>query len=277
MKNASPRTGKVWLVGAGPGDPELMTIKAARVLAAADVWLVDDLVTPEIRAYARRETKIENVGKRGGRCSTSQHEILERMLAHARAGRCVARVKGGEPLLFGRGGEEMEFLRAHDIEVEAVNGITSGAAAANALGAALTHREYGHGVTFVTAHIADDSGPDWRALACAGTTLVIYMGMSRLEAIRDGLMAAGMRPDMPAAIVMNASREDERSWTGTLATLTDALAAGLASPAVVIVGGVVAQARPAAARLAPGVHDAVASSPECCHFGKGKTANALPT
>ncbi len=235
------QAGKVWLVGVGPGDPELMTLKAARVLGAAQVWLVDDLVTPEIHELARPDATIEPVGKRGGRCSTSQDEILERMLAHALAGRDVARVKGGDPLLFGRGGEEVEFLRMHGIEVEVINGITSGAAAANALGATLTHRDHGHGVTFITAHTADDGGPDWHALVAAGTTLVIYMGMSRLAEIRDGLTAAGMRPDTPAAVVMNASRHDEQHWRGTLHTLPRAADAGLASPAVVIVGGVVAR------------------------------------
>ncbi len=240
--------GKVWLVGVGPGDPELMTIRAARVLAAADVWLVDDLVTAEIRSFARRGAQVENVGKRGGRRSTSQREILERMLAHALTGRTVARVKGGDPLFFGRGGEEAEFLRGHGIEVEAVNGITSGAAAASMLGVALTHREHGHGVSFVTAHTASDGSPDWRALAACGTTLVIYMGMSRLADIRDGLLAGGMRAGMPAAVVMNASRCDERRWTGTLGTLTAALDAGLASPAVVLIGDAIASATPVQSR-----------------------------
>ncbi|MCL2657624.1 MAG: uroporphyrinogen-III C-methyltransferase [Betaproteobacteria bacterium] len=247
MDKAS-QPGKVWLVGVGPGDPELVTVKAVRVLGAVDVWLVDDLVTAEIHAYAGASTCIEPVGKRGGRCSTSQQEILERMLAHALAGRTVARVKGGDPLLFGRGGEEAEFLRHHGIEVEVLNGITSGAAAAQALGIALTHRDCGHGVSFVTAHTARDDSPDWRSLVAGGTTLVIYMGMSRLAAIRDALQEAGMRREMPVAVVMNASRPDQCNWTGTLANLTDALAAGLTSPAIIIVGGVVAHAQATEAR-----------------------------
>ncbi len=251
---ARKKNAKVWLVGAGPGDPDLLTVKAARVLAQAEVWLVDDLVTPGILALAHPDAVIELVGKRGGRCSTSQRTIEQRMLQHARAGREVARVKGGDPLLFGRGGEELAFLRAHGIEAEVINGITSGAAAAQALGMALTHRDHGHGVSFVTAHTANDGGPDWRSLAAAGTTLVIYMGMNRLGDIRDALLAANMDPGMPAAIVMNASRADMRSWHGTLATLTDALAAGLASPAVVLIGSAVVQARTTANPTAQAVN-----------------------
>ncbi len=238
--NAAPRAGKVWLVGVGPGDPELITVKAARVLGEAEVWLVDDLVPEEMRRYASPGTRIVPVGKRGGRCSVSQASIHALTLAHARAGRVVARVKGGDPLLFGRGGEEAEFLRAHDIAVEVVNGISSGMAAAQSLGIALTHRDHCHGVTFVTAHTRDDGGPDWRALAASGTTLVIYMGMSRIAAIRDALLRAGLRPDMPAGVVMHASCAIEQRWTGTLATLAEAAAAGLASPAVIVIGHVVA-------------------------------------
>lgn len=240
--NRPLQAGKVWLVGVGPGDPELVTVKAARVLGEADVWLVDDLVTPEMRRYARADALIVPVGKRGGRCSVSQANIDALTLSHAMAGRTVARVKGGDPLLFGRGGEEARFLSAHGIAVEVVNGISSGMAAARALGIALTHRAHCHGVTFVTAHTRDDGGPDWRALAASGTTLVIYMGMSRLVAIRDALLHAGMRPDMPAGVVMHASGVDERCWTGTLETLSDALAAGFESPSVILVGDVVAEA-----------------------------------
>jgi len=236
------KPGKVWLVGVGPGDPELVTVKAARVLGEVRVWLVDDLVAADMRRYASPGTQIVTVGKRGGRCSVSQASICEQTLAHALAGRDVARVKGGDPLLFGRGAEEAEFLCAHGIAVEVVNGISSGMAAAQALGIALTHRAHCHGVTFVTAHTSDDGAPDWRALAAGGTTLVIYMGMGRLRGIRDALLAAGMRPDMPAGVVMHASGPDERRWTGTLGTLADALAAGLASPAVVVLGGVVGPA-----------------------------------
>ncbi|MGO4303504.1 uroporphyrinogen-III C-methyltransferase [Cupriavidus sp. RAF12] len=239
--NRHPKAGKVWLVGAGPGDPELLTVKAARILGATDVWLVDDLVSPDIAQYASTGTHIASVGKRGGRCSVSQAQIDALTLAHALAGRSVARVKGGDPLLFGRGGEEAAFLRAHGVEVEVINGISSAAAAAQALGIALTHRAHCHGVTFVTAHTRGDGGPDWRALASSETTLAIYMGMGRIGEIQAALLAAGMAPDMPAGVVMHASGPAQRCWTGTLQTLDAALAAGLASPAVILIGHVVSE------------------------------------
>jgi uroporphyrin-III C-methyltransferase len=236
------KTGKVWLVGVGPGDPELATVKAVRALGEADVWLVDDLVPDAMQCYASPGTQIISVGKRGGRCSVSQASIDAQALAHAQTGKCVARVKGGDPLMFGRGGEEADFLRAHGIEVEIVNGISSGVAAARALGIALTHRQHCHGVTFVTAHTRDDGDPDWAALVGSRTTLVIYMGMGRVATIRDALLQAGMRPDMPAAVVMQVSCAQERRWTGTLRTLAEAAAAGFASPSIILVGAVAATA-----------------------------------
>ncbi|CAM3017006.1 uroporphyrinogen-III C-methyltransferase [Cupriavidus taiwanensis] len=240
------KPGKVWLVGVGPGSPDLVTVRAMRALAAAEVWLVDDLVSPEMAGYASPGTHVEWVGKRGGRCSVSQQRIQQLTLQHALAGRTVARVKGGDPLLFGRGGEEAAFLRAHDVPVEVVNGISSGMAAAQVLGIPLTHRAHCHGVTFVTAHTSAHGSPDWDALVRGSTTLVIYMGMSRLAAIRDGLLRAGMGADTPAAVVMHAGRTEQRSWLGTVQSLPEALATGLASPAVVLVGGVVAEATPLA-------------------------------
>lgn len=248
--NSPLKPGKVWLVGVGPGSPDLVTVRAMRALACADVWLVDDLVSPEMSCYARPGTHVEWVGKRGGRCSVTQARIHQLTLQHALAGHAVARVKGGDPLLFGRGGEEAAFLRAHGVPVEVVNGISSGMAAAQALGIALTHRAHCHGVTFVTGHTSEHGSPDWDVLVRGGTTLVIYMGMSRLAGIRDGLLGAGMRADMPAAVVMHAGGAEARSWTGTVQSLAEALAAGMASPAVVLVGGVVAEAMPQALALA---------------------------
>ncbi|NSX14280.1 uroporphyrinogen-III C-methyltransferase [Cupriavidus taiwanensis] len=237
------KPGKAWLVGVGPGSADLVTVRAMRALAAAGVWLVDDLVSPEMAGYASPGTHVEWVGKRGGRCSVSQQRIQQLTLQHALAGRTVARVKGGDPLLFGRGGEEAAFLRSHGIEVEIVNGISSGMAAAQALGIALTHRAHCHGVTFVTGHTSAHGSPDWQALVRGGTTLVIYMGMSRIAAIRDGLLAAGMPAVTPAAVVMHAGSAHARSWTGSLGTLAQALAAGLGSPAVIVVGAVVGDAQ----------------------------------
>ncbi|WP_042879973.1 uroporphyrinogen-III C-methyltransferase [Cupriavidus necator] len=249
--NPPLKRGKVWLVGVGPRSPDLVTVRAMRALAAAEVWLVDDLVSPEMSCYASPGTHVEWVGKRGGCCSVSQARIQQLTLEHALAGRTVARVKGGDPLLFGRGGEEAAFLSAHGVPVEVVNGISSGMAAAQALGIALTHRAHCHGVSFVTGHTSEHGSPDWQALVRGGTTLVIYMGMSRLAAIRDGLLAAGMRADMPAAVVMHAGSSQARSWTGTIAKLASAVVAGLSSPAVVLVGEVVGDAAQAVQATGP--------------------------
>src|SRR6478736_5666178 len=161
-------TGKVTLVGAGPGDPELLTLKALKAIRSATVLLVDDLVSPEIVAMAKPGARVIHVGKRGGCKSTPQAFIEKLMVMAAREGENVVRLKGGDPFIFGRGGEEMEHLREAGIEVEVINGITSGLAAVTALGVPLTHREHAHGVVFVTGHAhAGSQGADWRALAAA--------------------------------------------------------------------------------------------------------------
>jgi uroporphyrin-III C-methyltransferase len=175
---ADTRGGKVSLVSAGPGDLELLTIKAARTLATADVLMLDDLVDPQIVSLAPR-ARVIRVGKRGGCRSTPQAFICRLMRRYAQRGEHVVRVKGGDALLFGRAGEEIGFLRKSGIEVVIVNGISSGFAAAAALGVSLTHRDHCRGVTFVTAHAQDHSEPDWAALAATGTTLAIYMGMAQ--------------------------------------------------------------------------------------------------
>src|SRR5690606_37912281 len=170
--------GKVWLVGAGPGDPELLTIKATRTLRECDVWLTDDLVSDDVQALAAPGTRIISVGKRGGCRSTPQSFILRLMARYARQGRTVARVKGGDPFVFGRGGEEMAWLQERGIAVEAVAGITAGLAVGPALGLPVTHRGISRGVALVTAHTMDGSRPDWQALAASRLTVVCYMGMS---------------------------------------------------------------------------------------------------
>ena len=179
-------TGKVWLIGCGPGDMELLTLKAARILQSADVWLVDDLAGKDILTLARADARIVHVGKRGGCRSTPQHFINRLMARYARQGFQVARVKGGDAMLFGRGGEEQAYLHEHGIETGIVNGLTSGMAAATSLGVPLTHRDHCRGVAFVTAHGHDGDEPDWSALARSGLTLAIYMGMKRLDRIRAG-------------------------------------------------------------------------------------------
>lgn len=250
--------GKVWLVGAGPGDPELLTLKAVRALAEADVVLVDDLVNEAVLAHVRATARIVRVGKRGGCVSTPQAYIERLMIAEARAGRIVARLKGGDPCLFGRAGEELAALRAAGIRVDIVNGITSGAAAATAAGIPLTHRAHTHGVAFVTAHAADGEDPDWAALVRSGLTLVIYMGVARCAAFSRALLDGGMRADMPVAIVQQASGATERRLLSRLDRLVaDVAHHRVASPAIFIVGSVVTEAAVLALET---VHTPVAAS-----------------
>lgn len=228
-------TGKVILLGAGPGDLDLLTLKAVKALALADVLLLDDLVDPGITGLAPR-ARIIRVGKRGGCRSTPQAFIQRLMRRYARQGKTVLRAKGGDGLLFGRAGEEIAFLQAAGVPVEIVNGISSGMAAAASLGVSLTHREHCRGVTFVTAHAQDGSEPDWDALAATGTTLVIYMGMSRIDRVAAGL-ARSLPAHTPAAVVEWASTVRERRLVTTLGLLAaDAQRDGLGSPAVILVG-----------------------------------------
>ncbi|HDR9174923.1 TPA: uroporphyrinogen-III C-methyltransferase [Burkholderia vietnamiensis] len=234
-------TGKVTLLGAGPGDPDLLTLKAAKALAAADVLLLDDLVAPGIVELAP-QARVIRVGKRGGCRSTPQAFIEKLMRRYALRGAHVVRVKGGDALLFGRAGEELATLRAAAIPVEIINGISSGFAAAASLGISLTHREHCQGVTFVTAHRQDHGEPDWAALAATGTTLAIYMGMSRVDSIATGLLAA-LPAATPAAAVQWAGTPHERRWTGTLGGLARGIDdARLGSPAVILVGGAIGAA-----------------------------------
>ncbi len=236
--------GLVYLVGAGPGDPELLTLKAARALARADVVLIDDLVNRAVLEHARPSARIIEVGKRGGCKSTPQAFIQRLMLRLARAGRVVARVKGGDPFMFGRGGEEIESLRAAGIAYEVISGVTSGIAVPASLGIPVTHREHAVGVTFVTGHTKDGSGPDWRALAATGTTLVIYMGIAHLPHICQCLREAGLRADMPACAIQSGTLATQQQVVATLSTLPQAVAhARLGSPAIVVVGSVVSLAR----------------------------------
>jgi uroporphyrin-III C-methyltransferase len=237
-------TGKVALVGAGPGDPGLLTLKAVRALSTADVVLHDDLVAAPILAFIRAEARVMAVGKRGGCASTPQAFIEQLMIREARAGRFVVRLKGGDPFVFGRGGEEMLALHEAGIEVEIVPGITAGLAAPASIGVPVTHRNVAHGVALVTAHAAEEGAePDWRALAASGLTLVVYMGMRRIADLRDKLVAAGHRLGLPVAIIANATRDDQRALRTTLGRMAeDAASAGLASPAIIVIGEVAGQA-----------------------------------
>jgi uroporphyrin-III C-methyltransferase len=230
---------RAWLIGAGPGDVELMTLKATRALGEADVVLVDDLVNPDVLQFARKDAQIVYVGKRGGQPSASQADIVLTMLGHLRAGRSVARLKGGDPFVFGRGGEEQQALAAAGIRVEIINGITAGIAAPAAIGIPVTHRDHAQGVVFVTGHGAGSSEPDWRALVATRMTLIVYMGMRRLSEIASALLAAGMPGDTPCAAIESATRPEQRHVRATLDTLASHVtAAGLGSPAIVVIGGV---------------------------------------
>jgi uroporphyrin-III C-methyltransferase len=236
--------GKVTLVGAGPGDPELLTLKALKAIRQATVLLVDDLVSDEIVAFAQPSARIVHVGKRGGCKSTPQAFIEKLMLMAVSEGETVVRLKGGDPFIFGRGGEEVEHLRAAGVEVDVISGITAGLAAVTSLGVPLTHREHAHGVVFVTGHAKPgDSGTDWKALAAtahsARLTLVIYMGVSGAERIQDELLS-GLPAQTPVAVIQNASLPTQRHITTRLGQLSQAIAEGrISSPSVIVVGDVI--------------------------------------
>jgi uroporphyrin-III C-methyltransferase len=236
--------GTVTLVGAGPGDPELLTIKAARAISAATVLLVDDLVSDGVLAHASPEARVVHVGKRGGCKSTPQAFIEKLMIMAAREGEVVVRLKGGDPFIFGRGGEEVEHLRAAGIEVQVLNGITAGLAGLTSLGAPLTHRDHAHGVVFITGHAKPgDTGTDWQALAAtardAKLTLVIYMGVSSAAQIQADLLT-GLPASTPLAIIQHASLPQQRHAITTLGALHATIAREqLGSPAVIVVGDVV--------------------------------------
>jgi len=249
------------LVGAGPGDPDLLTLKATKAIARASVLFVDDLVNEAVLDHASPNARIVHVGKRGGCKSTPQAFIHKLMVQAVREGENVVRLKGGDPFIFGRGGEEVEHLRAEGIEVNVVNGITAGLAGLSSLGAPLTHRDHAHGVVFVTGHAKPgDAGTDWAALSRtahqAKLTLVIYMGVSSLAAIQNGLLQ-GLPADTPIAIVQNASLPHQRQALSTLGQLGDTMAqAQLQSPSIIVVGDVVQGAR--AWQASPGVYQRAA-------------------
>jgi uroporphyrin-III C-methyltransferase len=232
------------LVGAGPGDPELLTVKAVKAIQAATVLLVDDLVSPEVVALAAKSARVVHVGKRGGCKSTPQAFIEKLMVMAAREGENVVRLKGGDPFIFGRGGEEAEHLREAGIQVDVINGITSGLAAATSLGVPLTHRDHAHGVVFVTGHAQPGAqGPDWRALAAtardARLTLVIYMGVSGASRIQQELLCA-LAAATPVAVIQQASLPGQRHAVTTLGELAATIEReGLASPSVIVVGDVI--------------------------------------
>ena len=233
----------MYLLGAGPGDPELITVRALRRLREADIVLYDALAHPDLLRHCRPDTELVYVGKRAGRASERQADINARMLEAARAGRCVVRLKGGDPYLFGRGSEEAEVLAAAGIEIEVVPGVPSPLAAAAYTGITLSHRELASSVAYLTATESeqkDQSSHDWSKLATGVQTLVIFMGVRKLESLMELLIAHGRAPDCPAAVVQSASLPAQRTVVATVATIAAAArAAGLGMPALTIVGEVV--------------------------------------
>ncbi|MBF7729624.1 uroporphyrinogen-III C-methyltransferase [Pseudomonas sp. N040] len=242
---------KVWLVGAGPGDPELLTLKAVKALRQAAIVMIDDLVNPAVLEHCPT-ARVIRVGKRGGCRSTPQTFIHRLMLRYARQGKCVVRLKGGDPCIFGRGSEEADWLGQHGVEVELVNGITAGLAGATNCGIPLTLRGVARGVTLVTAHTEDDSSLNWAALAQGGTTLVVYMGVAKLAEVRDSLLAGGMRADMPVALIENASLPQQRTCCSQLQDMQQAARDfQLKSPAILLIGEVAGRPASAAVELLP--------------------------
>lgn len=245
LKDTSPNAatpGSVALVGAGPGDPGLLTLRALRVLNEADVILHDRLGTDQVLQLARRDAERIAVGKRAGGPGVAQDAINALLVAHARAGKRVVRLKGGDPFVFGRGGEELEALRAHGIDYEVVPGITAALACAAYAGVPLTHREHAQSLRLVTVHHKDSLDTvDWPSLSAPRQTLAVYMGVSALETLQAQLLAHGRAASTPFALVENGSRPEQRVVTGTLGALaTTARRHAVASPALLILGEVAA-------------------------------------
>jgi uroporphyrin-III C-methyltransferase / precorrin-2 dehydrogenase / sirohydrochlorin ferrochelatase len=241
--SAAPRAaGEVTLVGAGPGDPELLTLKALRALQDADVILHDRLVPDAVLELARRDATRICVGKAAGNVGITQEEINALLIEHAQQGKRVVRLKGGDPFVFGRGGEELQALAQAHISFSVIPGITAALGGAAYAGIPLTHRDYAHSVSFVTGHAqSDGQEPDWRALAKPGITAVFYMGLARLDHIVEKLLQHGAPGTRPAGIITQGTTADQRVITGTLSSIRQVSAeAALESPALLVVGDVVA-------------------------------------
>ena len=237
-----PTAGRVILVGAGPGDPELLTIKALRAIQAADVIFHDKLVSAEILALAPRSTALVPVGKTRGDHSVPQGEIHDRLIAAARQGLVAVRLKGGDPFVFGRGGEELDAVQAAGLAVSVVPGISSALGCAASAGIPLTHRDHAQAVTLVTGHAKAGGVPDldWAALAKTRQTVVVFMGVGTSPAIAEHLIAAGRAGDTPVAIIENGTRTNEIQVRGRLDRLADLIASsGIKGPALLIIGEVV--------------------------------------
>lgn len=234
--------GKVYLVGAGPGDPELITVKGLKCIQQADVILYDRLINEELLSYAKPDAELIFCGKLPGYHAMQQETINHALVWHAKKGKTVVRLKGGDPFVFGRGGEEAEALAKHGIEFEIVPGITSAIAAAAYAGIPVTHREFSSSVAFVTGHRRDGSRDEikWESLAKGIDTIAIYMGIHNLPYICGQLMKYGKAPETPAAVIEWGTTTAQRTVTGTLATIAAAAAKeNIQNPSMVIIGDVV--------------------------------------
>ena len=235
----------MFLVGAGPGDPDLLTLRALHVLADADIVFYDELVTPGVLDRARRDADQVFVGKRRGEPGIGQDEINRRMAEAARAGRRVVRLKGGDPFIFGRGGEELEYLRRAGVPVVVVPGISAALGCAAEAGLPLTFRNEASKLSLIAAHRADEAAAiDWRGLADPQTTVVVYMGLASAAAVRDGLIAAGRDPATPAAVLARGTRADSHAAVGRLDGLSMLAAEAGEGPAILVIGEVVARSTP---------------------------------
>jgi uroporphyrin-III C-methyltransferase/precorrin-2 dehydrogenase/sirohydrochlorin ferrochelatase len=237
--------GIVYLVGAGPGDPELLTLKAARLLAQADIVFHDELVGPEVLNLANPAAEIVPVGKRAGAPSAGQEQINRLLADAAQTHAIVVRLKGGDPFIFGRGGEELDYLRARGVRVEIVPGITAALGCAAQAGLPLTYRNEAQRLTLLTAHRAEDAlGFDFAGLADPGHTLAIYMGKETAGRVASGLIAAGRAPETPVALIVNGTLPGERWLTGPLSQLGALTACAGPGPALIVVGEVVRHSAP---------------------------------
>ncbi len=254
MANTHFAAGKLWLVGAGPGDPDLLTLRAARLLECADLVVHDGLVGDGVLALIPPHVPRISVAKQRSRHTMKQELINELLVREARAGKQVVHLKGGDPFIFGRGGEELDAARAAGVVCEVVPGITAAAGCAAQAGLPLTHREDASAVSFVAGQCKDLSDQDWSGLAGHGRTLVIYMGIATATAIADKLIADGVSPGLPVAVIERGTRADARVLRTLLADLGDLVGRErIASPALIIVGQVAARAEALDCLGAPGI------------------------
>ncbi|MBF0259235.1 MAG: uroporphyrinogen-III C-methyltransferase, partial [Desulfamplus sp.] len=235
--------GKVYLIGAGPGDPGLITVRGMECIKKADVVVYDYLAAPALLKYARKDAQIIYVGKKGGDHTMSQDKISELLADKGRMGLVVARLKGGDPFIFGRGGEEAEALIEAGVDFEVVPGVTSAIAASAYAGIPLTHRDYTSSVSLITGHedpLKDETNINWDSLAKSGSTLVFFMGVKNLPNIRDNLVKNGKSPDTPVALIRWGTTPEQQTVTGTLSNIVEKVAeAKLKPPAIIVVGEVV--------------------------------------